>query len=210
MKVDAGLSYLDDNFTLQSSNTFANNFWQAYARLRRALGPHVGRASVPSSIYQRHDRHLGLHSRVRRRGALPPALLVYSPYDLYGLPRRVSAIRRRKTYPGLQLRLLRNRVTPARSTSRSIRAASRTSPRRPGRCSSARISTTETRRQAVPLDAPACATRTRTSPRRGVGRVPTSLTHEHRRSDAADHDVLGHRSRSRPRATTPTCCRAST
>jgi iron complex outermembrane receptor protein len=30
VKVDAGMSYVDDNFTLQGSNTFANNFWQAY------------------------------------------------------------------------------------------------------------------------------------------------------------------------------------
>ena len=26
-----GASYLEDKFTLQNSNTFTNNFWQAYA-----------------------------------------------------------------------------------------------------------------------------------------------------------------------------------
>jgi iron complex outermembrane receptor protein len=30
LKLDAGASWIDDNFTLQNSNTFANNFWQAY------------------------------------------------------------------------------------------------------------------------------------------------------------------------------------
>ena len=44
LKLDAGLSYLDDNFTLQNSNSFTNNFWQAYAgygamRLGRLLQP---------------------------------------------------------------------------------------------------------------------------------------------------------------------------
>src|SRR5688572_17061645 len=31
VRLDGGLSYVDDNFTLQNSNTFTNNYWQAFS-----------------------------------------------------------------------------------------------------------------------------------------------------------------------------------
>ena len=51
LKLDAALSYLDDNFTLQNSNTFTNNFWQAYS----GYGAPSGRTSgvvVPTNLYR--------------------------------------------------------------------------------------------------------------------------------------------------------------
>jgi TonB-dependent receptor len=83
VKVNAGVSYLDDNFTLQNSNTFANNFWQAYG----GYGTPSGRTSgvgVPSSIYRGTINTSGFIPGFTGAGSLPPGLLVYSPYDLYG------------------------------------------------------------------------------------------------------------------------------
>ena len=83
LKLDAGLSYLDDNFTLQNSNSFANNFWQAYA----GYGAMSGRTSgvlVPEEIYQNTIKTSGFIPGFGGAGALPPELLVYSSYDLYG------------------------------------------------------------------------------------------------------------------------------
>lgn len=82
-RLDAGMSYVDDNFTLQNSNSFANNFWQAYA----GYGAPSGRTSgvvVPSSIYRGTIGTSGFIPGFSGAGALPPELLVYSPYDLYG------------------------------------------------------------------------------------------------------------------------------
>ena len=83
VKVNAGVSYLEDNFTLQNSNTFANNFWQAYG----GYGPPSGRSSgivVPSSIYRGTINTSGFIPGFTGAASLPPGLLVYSPYDLYG------------------------------------------------------------------------------------------------------------------------------
>jgi TonB-dependent receptor len=83
LKLDVGASYLDDNFTLQGSNTFANNYWQTYA----GYGAPSGRTSgvlVPSSIYHGTIGTSGFIPGFSGAGSLPPGLLVYSPYDLYG------------------------------------------------------------------------------------------------------------------------------
>jgi TonB-dependent receptor len=83
VKVNAGASYLDDNFTLQNSNTFANNFWQAYG----GYGLPSGRTSgviVPESLYRGTIGTSGFIPGFSGAGSLPPELLVYSPYDLYG------------------------------------------------------------------------------------------------------------------------------
>ncbi|HZD53810.1 MAG TPA: TonB-dependent receptor [Woeseiaceae bacterium] len=80
--VDIGTSYLDDNFTLENRNSFANNFWQAYS----GYGAPSGRSSgvlVPSSIYRGTIGTSGFIPGFSGDGALPPSLLVYSPYDLY-------------------------------------------------------------------------------------------------------------------------------
>ena len=83
LKVDLGLSYLDDNFTLQNSNSFANNFWQAYA----GYGAPSGRTSgvlIPTELYQGRISTSGFIPGFSGAGALPPELLVYTSYDLYG------------------------------------------------------------------------------------------------------------------------------
>jgi iron complex outermembrane receptor protein len=83
VKVSAGLSYLDDNFTLQNSNTFTNNFWQAYGGYGAPSGRTSG-VAVPSSIYRGTINTSGFIPGFSGAAALPPGLLVYSPYDLYG------------------------------------------------------------------------------------------------------------------------------
>jgi iron complex outermembrane receptor protein len=83
LKVDAGLSWLDDNFTLRNSNTFANNYWQAYA----GYGAPSGRTSgvvVPTDLYRGTIGTSGFIPGFSGDAALPPGLLVYSPYELYG------------------------------------------------------------------------------------------------------------------------------
>src|SRR6187399_360944 len=83
LKLKAGLSWMDDNFTLAGANTFANNFWQAYS----GYGAPSGRTSgvlVPSAIYQGTIKTSGFIPGFAGAGSLPPELLVYSPYDLYG------------------------------------------------------------------------------------------------------------------------------
>lgn len=82
LQLDAGASYLDDNFTLQNSNTFANNFWQAYS----GYGTPSGRTSgvlVPQEMYTGTIGTSGFIPGFSGGGALPPSLLVYSPYALY-------------------------------------------------------------------------------------------------------------------------------
>ena len=82
LKVDVGLSYLDDNFTLQNTNSFANNFWQAYA----GYGAMSGRPSgvlVPSEIYRGTIKTSGFIPGFGGAGSLPPELLVYNSHDLY-------------------------------------------------------------------------------------------------------------------------------
>jgi iron complex outermembrane recepter protein len=83
VKVSAGMSYLDDNFTLQGSNTFANNFWQAYG----GYGAPSGRTSgvvVPTSLYRGTIGTSGFIPGFSGAGSLPPGLLVYNSADLYG------------------------------------------------------------------------------------------------------------------------------
>ena len=82
VRVDAGLSWLEDEFTLQNSNTFANNFWQAFA----GYGPPSGRTSglvVPSNLYRGTIKTSGFINGFGGAAALPPELLVYNSHDLY-------------------------------------------------------------------------------------------------------------------------------
>lgn len=79
---DAGTAYVNDNFTLQNSNTFANNFWQAFA----GYGAPSGRSSgviVPTSLYRGTIGTSGFIPGFSGGGALPPQLLRYNPLALY-------------------------------------------------------------------------------------------------------------------------------
>jgi TonB-dependent receptor len=82
LKLKAGGSWVDDEFELQGSNTFANNFWQAYA----GYGGPSGRTSgvpVPENLYRGTIGTSGFIPGFSGAGTLPPSLLVYNSRDLY-------------------------------------------------------------------------------------------------------------------------------
>jgi TonB-dependent receptor len=82
LRLDLGTSYLDDNFTLQNRNTFANNFWQAFS----GYGAPSGRPSglvVPESLFGGTIGTGGFIPGFSGAGSLPPELLVYNPRALY-------------------------------------------------------------------------------------------------------------------------------
>jgi len=82
LKLDLGTSYVEDNFTLQNANTFANNFWQAFS----GYGAPSGRTSglvVPTNIYKGTIGTSGFIPGFSGGGSLPGSLLVYNPRDLY-------------------------------------------------------------------------------------------------------------------------------
>ena len=82
LKLDAGTSYLDDNFTLENRNTFTNNFWQAWS----GYGAPSGRTSgvvLPTSLYRGTIGTGGFIPDFSGAGSLMPSLLVYDPRDLY-------------------------------------------------------------------------------------------------------------------------------
>jgi iron complex outermembrane receptor protein len=82
VRLDGGLSYVDDNFTLQNSNTFTNNFWQAFS----GYGAPSGRSSgviVPSNLYRGTISTSGFIPGFSGAGSLPSQLLMYNPRALY-------------------------------------------------------------------------------------------------------------------------------
>ena len=81
-KFDAGVSFLNDNFKLQNSNTFTNNYWQAFS----GYGAPSGRTSgvvIPTSLYSGVINTSGFIPGFSGGGSLPSQLLVYSPLALY-------------------------------------------------------------------------------------------------------------------------------
>ncbi|WP_280178304.1 TonB-dependent receptor [Steroidobacter agaridevorans] len=83
VRLDFGTSYVDDNFELQQSNTFTNNFWQAYS----GYGSPSGRSSgviVPTNLYRGTIGTGGFIPGFSGAGALPSQLLMYDPRGLYG------------------------------------------------------------------------------------------------------------------------------
>ncbi|HEU4653785.1 MAG TPA: TonB-dependent receptor, partial [Steroidobacteraceae bacterium] len=82
LRLDMGLSYLHDNFELQNSNTFANNFWQAFS----GYGAPSGRTSgvvLPTSLYHGTISTSGFIPGFSGGGSLPPTLQRYSSRELY-------------------------------------------------------------------------------------------------------------------------------
>lgn len=82
LRLDLGTSYVEDQFTLQGSNTFTNNFWQAYG----GYGAPSGRTSgvlVPASVYQGSIGTSGFIPGFSGAGSLPGGLQKYDPYALY-------------------------------------------------------------------------------------------------------------------------------
>lgn len=83
LRLDVGSSYVDDNFQLQQSNTFTNNYWQAFA----GYGSPSGRTSgviVPTNLYRGTIGTGGFIPGFSGGGSLPSQLPVYSPRGLYG------------------------------------------------------------------------------------------------------------------------------
>jgi iron complex outermembrane recepter protein len=82
LKLDLGTSYVEDQFTLQGSNTFANNFWQAYS----GYGAPSGRTSglvVPTNLYHGTISTSGFIPGFSGGGSLPGQLQVYNARELY-------------------------------------------------------------------------------------------------------------------------------
>lgn len=82
VRLDVGTSYVDDNFELQQSNTFTNNYWQAYS----GYGSPSGRTSgliVPTNLYRGTIGTGGFIPGFSGAGSLPSQLLMYSPRGLY-------------------------------------------------------------------------------------------------------------------------------
>jgi TonB-dependent receptor len=83
VRLDLGTSYVEDQFNLQGSNTFANNFWQAYS----GYGAPSGRTSgvlVPANLFHGTIGTSGFIPGFSGGGSLPSGLLRYNPYELYG------------------------------------------------------------------------------------------------------------------------------
>jgi iron complex outermembrane receptor protein len=83
LKLNVGGSWVEDEFELQNSNTFANNFWQAYAGYGAPSGRTSG-VAVPSDLYRGTIGTSGFIPGFSGAGSLPPNLLVYNSNDLYG------------------------------------------------------------------------------------------------------------------------------
>jgi iron complex outermembrane recepter protein len=82
LRLDAGTAYVEDNFTLQNQNTFANNFWQAWS----GYGAPSGRTSgvvLPQNLYHGTIGTGGFIPGFSGAGSLMPQLLVYNPRELY-------------------------------------------------------------------------------------------------------------------------------
>lgn len=75
LTIKFGGRYMEDKFHLENRNTFANNFWQAYAGYGTPSGRTTG-VAIPTSLYQ---GTIGTGSWIPGfSGNLPPELLVYS------------------------------------------------------------------------------------------------------------------------------------
>jgi TonB-dependent receptor len=82
LKVDIGTAYIDDTFTLQNSNTFTNNFWQAYSGYGAPSGRTAGLV-VPPNLLRGTIGTSGFIPGFSGAGSLMPSLPVYNPRELY-------------------------------------------------------------------------------------------------------------------------------
>ncbi len=138
---------MDDNFQLQQSNTFTNNFWQAFS----GYGAPSGRSSgviVPTNLYRGTIGTGGFIPGFSGGGSLPSQLLMYDPRGLYGYLQGLGNPYQ-SSIPGFNYPRGTHDGTQPLSWQRSdralvrlhgeprsgnwTRAASRTSPRRPCR-----------------------------------------------------------------------------
>ena len=158
---------LDDNFTLQGSNTFANNFWQAYCGLRRAFGPHFGCARAVQPSISGTIGTSGFIPGFSGRRLVAAGIARVQPVRSVRIPARAGQSVGPDRSTGFQLpgdgmrhaHLGNSLANCARRSARcayhgsldSAPAASRTSRRRPGRCSCSAQFDTEIGGQAIPF-----------------------------------------------------------
>jgi TonB-dependent receptor len=76
-RIKAGGSYLEDHYQFQQSNTFVNNYWQAYPGYGPPSGPNGG-VLVPSSLFTEKVSTNGFIPGFS--GALPPTLLKFDAH----------------------------------------------------------------------------------------------------------------------------------
>ncbi|KQY28064.1 TonB-dependent receptor [Caulobacter sp. Root487D2Y] len=76
-RIKAGGSYLEDHFQFQQSNTFVNNYWQAYPGYGPPSGPNGG-VLVPANLFTQQVSTNGFIPGFS--GALPPTLLKYDAH----------------------------------------------------------------------------------------------------------------------------------
>ncbi len=77
-KIKAGGTYLEDHYKFQQSNTFVNNFWQAYPGYGPASGPNGG-VMVPASLFT--EKVSTKNFIPGFDGALPPYLLKFDAQE---------------------------------------------------------------------------------------------------------------------------------
>lgn len=77
-KIKAGGTYLEDHYKFQQSNTFVNNFWQAYPGYGPASGPNGG-VMVPASLFT--EKVSTKNFIPGFDGALPPYLLKFDAHE---------------------------------------------------------------------------------------------------------------------------------
>ncbi len=86
LRLDLGTSYVEDEFNLQGSNTFTNNFWQAYGGYGAPSRPHLRCARAGEPVFRARSVPRASSRASRARGSLPSGgLQKYNPYALYGL-----------------------------------------------------------------------------------------------------------------------------
>ena len=171
LRLAVGGSYVEDHFKIQQSNTFANNYWQAYAGYGPASGGTTG-VALPASLFNgtvSTNNFIPGYS-----GSLPPVLLNFNAQDyqnyLTGLGNPQA-----KNIPGFNYGCCDPRLHRQLSTSRSTMAASATSRKRPGRCTCRSGSTPKSAR-CPSTSMPACARKPRISPQAVIGQVPVLIT----------------------------------
>lgn len=83
VELDAGLAFLDDHFKVQNSNTFANNFWQAWAGYGAPSGRSTGLVYPEGVLPTDTVSTSGFIPGFSGNDALMPYLLRYDPFAAY-------------------------------------------------------------------------------------------------------------------------------
>jgi iron complex outermembrane receptor protein len=147
-KIKAGGTYLEDHYKFEQSNTFVNNFWQAYPGYGPASGPNGG-VMVPASLFT--EKVSTANFIPGFDGALPPYLL---KFDAQAYQKFLTGLGnpQTKNIPGFNYggSGVGTGFTGAFDMALD-NGSTATSPKRPGRCSSEGQFRRRGGRHAVPL-----------------------------------------------------------